>query len=98
MTAAPDPATNVAVELAQLRGEISTGFESIKGTLAVLIERTNRTDTDVKQLRTDMDKEIGALRAEVEELKNRRFPLPVVGTLTAVGALVATVVGLLLTR
>ncbi|MGW0821441.1 hypothetical protein [Streptomyces sp. NPDC002845] len=56
------------------------------------MERTNRTDADVKQLREDHDKEIAALRAEVEELKNRRFPLPVVG------ALVVSVIGLLLTR
>lgn len=94
MTAAPDPTTNVAVELAQLRGEINTGFESIKGTLAVLVERTNRTDTDVKQLRADMDNEIKAVRAELEELKKGRWPLAQIGALLGVGALIAAVVAL----
>lgn len=49
MTAAPDPTTNVAVELAQLRGEINTGLENIKGTLGILVERTTRTDADVRR-------------------------------------------------
>lgn len=106
MTAAPDPTTNVAVELAQLRGEISTGLENIKGTLGILVERTTRTDADVRQLRADMDAElqkirddeVKPLRAEVDALKERRFPLPLIGALTAVGALLVSVIGLLLTR
>ncbi|MDT9695374.1 hypothetical protein [Streptomyces sp. P17] len=104
MTAAPDPTTNVAVELAQLRGEISTGFEAIKGTLAVLVERTNRTDTDVKQLRSDTeaelkkrDEEIGKLRTELEELKKGRWPLAQIAVLVSVGGLIAAVVALFVT-
>ncbi|MEV4033385.1 hypothetical protein [Streptomyces umbrinus] len=106
MTAAPDPTTNVAVELAQLRGEIGTGLENIKGTLGILVERTTRTDADVRQLRADMesefqklrDQEIRPLRAEVDALKERRFPLAVVGALATVGALLVSVIGLILTR
>ncbi|CBG73153.1 hypothetical protein SCAB_61321 [Streptomyces scabiei 87.22] len=106
MTAVPDPTTNVAVELAQLRGEINTGLESIKGTLGILVERTTRTDADVRQLRADMeaelqkirDEEFKPLRTKVDALEDRRFPLPVVGALTGVGALLAAVIGLLLTR
>ena len=94
MTAAPDPTTNVAVELAQLRGEINTGFESIKGTLAVLVERTNRTDTDVKQLRIDMENEIKSMRAELEDLKKGRWPLAQIGTLTALAGAVAAGIAL----
>lgn len=94
----PDPATNVAVEIAQLRGEIRTGLADIKGTLAVLVERTNRTDADVRQLRTDMEKDVGELRAKLEALESRRFPLPVIGALTTVGALLVSVIGLILTR
>lgn len=94
MTAAPDPATNIAVEIAQLRGEIHTGLEQIKGTLGVLVERTNRTDADLRQLRADVDKELSELRAEVEELKKSRWPLGQIAALVAVGGLVAAVVAL----
>ncbi|MER5912305.1 hypothetical protein ABT124_17875 [Streptomyces sp. NPDC001982] len=99
MTAAPDPTTNVAVELEKLRGEISTGLENIKGTLNILVERTTRTDADVRQLRTDTEAElekrdeaIKALRAEVEALKQGRWPLAQLGALVGVGGLVAAVV------
>lgn len=98
MTApAPDPA-NLAVEIAQLRGEIRTGLADIKGTLAVLVERTNRTDADVRQLRTDMEKDVDELRTKLEQLEARRFPLPVLGALAAVGALLASVIGLIIAR
>ncbi|MEU5668509.1 hypothetical protein AB0H10_38380, partial [Streptomyces longwoodensis] len=43
------PAETVAVELAELRGEIRTGLEQIKGQLNVLVARTERTDEDLKQ-------------------------------------------------
>ncbi|MFB7595774.1 hypothetical protein [Streptomyces sp. NPDC056160] len=107
MTAAPDPTTNVAVELAQLRGEINTGLENIKGTLGILVERTTRTDADVRQLRADMaqmraemegelqkvrEDELKPLRAEVEALKQGRWPLAQLGALVGIGGLVAAVV------
>lgn len=94
----PEPSANLAVELAQLRGEIRTGLEQIKGTLGVLVERTQRTDADVRQLRADMQKEIDELKAKVDSLEDRRFPLPVIGALTTVAALLASVIGLILTR
>ncbi|MFI9824403.1 hypothetical protein ACIHFC_28725 [Streptomyces sp. NPDC052013] len=90
------PEASVAVELAQLRGEINTGLEQIKGTLGVLVERTQRTDADVRQLRADMEKELSELSTEVEALKRNRWPLPALGALTALGALVVAVVGLFL--
>ncbi|MGW0993544.1 hypothetical protein ACWD5V_09575 [Streptomyces sp. NPDC002523] len=100
MSGAPDPTTNVAVELAQLRGEINTGLESIKGTLGILVERTTRTDADVRQLRADMEgefqkireDELKPLRAELEDLKRGRWPLAQIGALVGVGALAAAVV------
>lgn len=100
MIPAPDPTTNIAVELAQLRGEISTGLEQIKGTLGVLVERTNRTDQDLRQLRADMDdelkkirdEEVKPLRAEVEALKSGRWPLAQIGALVGVGGLLAAAV------
>lgn len=102
MSSAPDPTTNVAVELEKLRGEISTGLENIKGTLNILVERTTRTDADVRQLRADMeaelqkirDEEVKPLRAEVEGLKQGRWPLAQIGALTAVAAVVAAVIAL----
>ena len=104
MTAAPDPTTNVAVELAQLRGEIHTGLEQIKGTLGVLVERTQRTDADVRQLRADVEDdlrklredEVKPLRAELEELKKTRWPLAQVSALIAMGGLIAAVIAVFL--
>lgn len=100
MTApAPDGgAAAVAVELAQLRGEISTGLAEIQGTLRVLLERTTRTDADLQRHREETDKELKALHAKVDALEDRRFPLPVIGALGTVGALLLTVIGLLISR
>ncbi|MFF4547242.1 hypothetical protein ACFY1J_23950 [Streptomyces sp. NPDC001406] len=95
MTASlPDSSAVVAVELAQLRGELGTGMAEVKGSLALLVDRSNRSDADLRQLREDTEKEIEALRTEVEALKNRRFPLPVVSALTALAAVVVAVVAL----
>lgn len=90
MTAEP----SVAVELAQLRGEISTALADIKGSLRLLLERSDRTDADVRQLRADMEKEVSELRTELEELKKGRWPLRQIGTLAGVGALVVAAFGL----
>lgn len=102
MTAAPDPTTNVAVELAQLRGEINTGFETIKGTLAILVERNTRTDADVRQLRTDVaaelqkirEDELKPLKAEIESLKQGRWPLAQIGALVGIAGVAAAVIAL----
>jgi hypothetical protein len=40
----------VAVELAQLRGEIGTGLAEIKGSLGVLVERSDRATKDIEDL------------------------------------------------
>lgn len=69
------------------------------------MDRTNRTDADlkqlrqdtdadVKQLRQDVEDEVKALRGEVEELKKSRWPLAQLGAVVAVGALAAAVVAL----
>jgi hypothetical protein len=83
---APEP-TVLAVELSELRGEIRTGLADIKGSLAVLVERTNRTDQDVRQLRIDHETALKELKDDVEALKARRFPLAVISAVAgAVGA------------
>lgn len=105
----PDPTAALTSELSHLReafGQFGRDLGEIKTACAVLVERTTRTDADVRQLRADMeaelqkirDEEVKPLRAKVDALEDRRFPLPVIGALTGVGALLATVIGLLLTR
>lgn len=80
----------VAVALAELRGEISTGLARIEGSLGVLMERSQRAERDITQLREDAEGEMADLRAQVEALKAGRWPLPALGVLTGVGALVVT--------
>lgn len=77
---------------------VEQAVNDIAGSVRLLVERSDRTDADVRQLREDHDREIAALRAEVEELKKRRMPLPVIGALTTVGALCASVIGLIITQ
>ncbi|MFJ2719356.1 DUF1515 family protein [Streptomyces sp. NPDC087437] len=92
MTAAPDPTTNVAVELEKLRGEINTGLESIKGTLNILVERTTRTDADVARLRHDMESDDQAIRDELKTVKDtvedlKKWRWLTVGAAGAVGVI-----------
>jgi len=81
----------VAVALAELRGEIATGLARIEGSLAVLVERSTRTEQDVRDLRSDAEDEIADLRREIDLLKANRWPLPAVGVLTGAGALLVSV-------
>jgi hypothetical protein len=89
------PEASVAVELERLRGTVATGFAEVKGSLAVLVERSARNEQDVKQLREDTEKDLGELRAEVEALKKNRWPLAAVGALTGVAGAATGVVSLL---
>lgn len=85
------PEASVAVELERLRGTMQTGFARVEGSLAVLVERSDRTERDLAQLRDDTEKDVAELRAEVEALKKSRWPLPSVAAVTAVCALGLTV-------
>ncbi|MEU6376827.1 hypothetical protein [Streptomyces sp. NPDC046909] len=89
------PEASVAVELERLRGTVATGFAEVKGSLAVLVERSTRTERDVAQLREDTDKELTELRTEVEALKRNRWPLAAVGALTGVAGAATGVISLL---
>ncbi|WP_019061672.1 hypothetical protein [Streptomyces prunicolor] len=85
MSTPPEPeGSTVAVELERLRGTVATGFAEVKGSLAVLVERSTRNEQDLVRLRDDTQKALNALGAEVEALKARRWPLGVVGALTGV--------------
>lgn len=77
----------VAVELERLRsdfGLIARDVGEIKTACAVLVERSTRTERDVRDLRadteaqvaalrTDLDRETGGLRADVEGLKRAQW-------------------------
>lgn len=83
----PPESTAVAVELERLRGTVATGFAEVKGSLAVLVERSDRNERDLTQLRQDTEKDIGDIRTEIENLKRGRWPLPAVAALTGLAAL-----------
>lgn len=86
----------MAVELERLRGTVATGFAEVKGSLAVLVERSDRNERDVQQLRQDTEKDIGELRTDVEALKKGRWPLAALGALTGVAGTATGVVSLLI--
>ena len=90
----PEAAT-VAVELERLRGTVATGLAEVKGSLAVLLERSTRTEQDLLRLREDTGKEIDTLRTELEVLKARRWPLGVLGAVAGVVGTLTAVVSLL---
>ncbi|MEV6544383.1 hypothetical protein [Streptomyces sp. NPDC051665] len=91
----PEASATVAVELERLRGTVSTGFAEVKGSLSVLVERSDRNERDLQQLRTDTEKDLGDLRTDVEALKRARWPLPAIGALTGVAGVVTGVLALL---
>ncbi|MFI6337851.1 hypothetical protein [Streptomyces sp. NPDC050535] len=81
------PEASVAIELERLRGTVATGFAEVKGSLAVLVERSDRNERDLQQLRQDTEKDVSDLRTEIENLKRNRWPLPAVAALTGLVAL-----------
>ncbi|MET9088154.1 hypothetical protein ABZX77_40795 [Streptomyces sp. NPDC004237] len=88
------PEASVAVELERLRGTVQTGFARVEGSLAVLVERSDRNERDLVQLRTDTVKELDELRRDVEALKKNRWPLPAIGALSGLAGAVAGAVAL----
>lgn len=75
----------IARQLEQLRGElapIAADLAEVKLSCAVLVERSNRTEQDVRDLKTATDEAVGDLRGEVEELKGRRWPMQAVAVLS----------------
>jgi len=81
----------LAAELGQLRGDLSTALRDladIKTSCAVLVERSTRTEQDLRDLRQEKDKELAQLRADLEELKDRRWPLGAMGVLSGMAGVV----------
>ncbi|GAA1977509.1 hypothetical protein [Kitasatospora viridis] len=106
MTEAPDPAT--ALELERIRGQLGEGFAKIEGGLALLVQRSDQTDRALGHQRAelvDQDRRLteleraqsaaGDLGGRVNRLEARRWPLPAIGALTGVGALVIAAASLL---
>lgn len=85
----------MAVELERLRGTVATGFAEVKGSLSVLVERSDRNERDLQQLRHDTEKDVDELRADVEALKKTRWPIAAVGALTGVAGAATGVLSLL---
>jgi hypothetical protein len=96
----PDPGT--AIELQRLRGDISTGFAEIKGSLALLVQRSDQTDRSLGEHRTelvDLDKRVSELErcqaadaelgqeSRLRRLEAARWPLPALAALVSLGAL-----------
>ncbi|MFI1830699.1 hypothetical protein ACH41E_30315 [Streptomyces sp. NPDC020412] len=73
------PDREIALALADLRGALEVGLARIDGQLALLVQRNDQAD-----------KEIKALTARVTALETRRWPLRTVSTLAGVIALGAT--------
>lgn len=80
-------------ELEQMRGELgrlSVLAGEISTSCAVLISRSDRTERDLRDLRKEKNEDVDELRQEIEALKERRWPLGVVGAVAGVmGTLIA---------
>ncbi|MFJ3173802.1 hypothetical protein ACIPJK_23885 [Streptomyces roseus] len=77
----PEDTTRVAVELAEMRGEIRIGFAELRGQLGLALQRTDQAEAD-----------IDALEQRVESLERGRWPLPSIAALTSVASIIYTVV------
>lgn len=95
----PPETTALAAEIAHLRNDIG-GFGrdlgEIKTACAVLVERSNRTEQDVRDLRRDMEEEVKSLKDEMAAVKARQWPLQSVAGLasaTAIGLGIWTALG-----
>ncbi|MFE4336082.1 hypothetical protein ACFRQM_44020 [Streptomyces sp. NPDC056831] len=73
----------VAVELAEMRGEIRTGFAELNGRLDLALQRTAATESD-----------IDALQDRVAALERARWPLPSIAAVTGVAGAATGLVAL----
>ncbi|MFD8233985.1 hypothetical protein ACFV20_19155 [Streptomyces sp. NPDC059696] len=103
----PPETTSVAVELANLRSDIGSfgrDLGEIKTSCAVLVERSARTEQDVRDLRRELEDEVKRLRedelkplkADLDAVKGRQWPLQSIAGLasvTAIGLGIWTAVG-----
>lgn len=94
----PPETSALTAELAHMRGDFAQfgrDLSDIKTSCAVLVERSNRTEQDVRDLRRDMEEELRKVReeelrpleAKVDAQAGRQWPLPSIGVLTGAAAL-----------
>ncbi|WP_075662758.1 hypothetical protein [Streptomyces acidiscabies] len=76
MTTPEPPHDSAAVALERLRGTVEVGFARIDGALALLVQRSDQTEGRLDDLET-----------RVDELDNRRWPLPSIGALVGLAGL-----------
>ncbi|GAA4684454.1 hypothetical protein [Streptomyces youssoufiensis] len=83
---APSPAdpAAIALELERLRRSVEVGFTKTDGSLALLVQRSDQTEAQLK----DHDQRITVL-------ERGRWPLPSLAALTGVAGLVIGLYGLL---
>ncbi|MFJ8855086.1 hypothetical protein [Streptomyces sp. NPDC102437] len=74
----------VAVELAEMQGEIRTGFAELNGRLDLALQRTTTAESD-----------IAALQDRVASLERGRWPMPTIGVLAGVAGTATGVLALL---
>lgn len=94
----PPETSALTAELAHMRGDFAQfgrDLSDIKTSCAVLVERSNRTEQDVRDLRRDMEEELRKVReeelrpleAKVEAQAGRQWPLPSVAVAASLAAL-----------
>lgn len=94
----PPETSALAAELAHMRGDFAQfgrDLSDIKTSCAVLVERSNRTEQDVRDLRRDMEEEFRKVReeelkpleAKVDAHTGRQWPLPSVAVAASLAAL-----------
>jgi hypothetical protein len=94
----PPETTALATELANLRGDFASfgrDIGDIKTSCAVLVERSARTEQDVRDLRKDteeafrklLEDEIKPLKADLTAVKGRQWPLQSVAALGSATAI-----------
>jgi regulator of replication initiation timing len=93
----PPETSALTTELANLRSDIGNfgrDLSDIKSACAVLVERSNRTEQDVRDLRRELEDEVRKVRedevkpliARVEAMAARQWPLQSVAALASVSA------------
>jgi hypothetical protein len=80
----PDEAHRLAIALESLNGTVTTGFATVRGDINLLARGEHENTRRIDELETD-----------VEELKSRRFPLPVIGGLCGIAAVLLSVIDVL---
>ncbi|WP_326813920.1 hypothetical protein [Streptomyces sp. NBC_01763] len=80
----PAGGDRVAVELAEMRGEIRTGFAELNGRLDLTLQRTETAESDIDELQD-----------RVAALERGRWPLPAIAAVTGVAGAATGIVALL---